>query len=141
MKIFSFLIPYTMSSSSTYTNNNSQYNGDEKCGCGRRVVMRTSLTTKNLGRRFLGCINYKQKNGCNFFVWIDPETCPRGVEYAKIMQAKKEALEGEVEELKMMIESLERGKQIMEVENEALVVKMADLTEENVNLTASNEAL
>ncbi|KAI8539132.1 hypothetical protein RHMOL_Rhmol09G0157300 [Rhododendron molle] len=74
-------------------------------------------------------------------MWIDQETCSRGLEYAKIMQAKKEALEGEVEELKMMIGSLERGKQIMEEENEALVVKMADLTEANVNLTASNEAL
>ncbi|KAI8552016.1 hypothetical protein RHMOL_Rhmol06G0232400 [Rhododendron molle] len=128
-----------MSSSSSYTNNNSQYNGDEKCGCGRRVVMRTSLTTKNPGRRFLGCINYKQRNGCNFFVWIDPKTCSRGLEYAKIMQAKKEALEGEVEELKMKIESLERGKQIMEEENEALVVKMADLTEANVSLQAQIE--
>ncbi|KAI8552021.1 hypothetical protein RHMOL_Rhmol06G0232400 [Rhododendron molle] len=81
----------------------------------------------------------KQRNGCNFFVWIDPKTCSRGLEYAKIMQAKKEALEGEVEELKMKIESLERGKQIMEEENEALVVKMADLTEANVSLQAQIE--
>lgn len=36
---------------------------------------------------------FRKKNGCNFFVWKDPETCPRGLEYAKIMQPKKEALE------------------------------------------------
>ncbi|KAI8524730.1 hypothetical protein RHMOL_Rhmol13G0171500 [Rhododendron molle] len=86
-----------MSSSSSYTTNLSQYDGDERCRCGRRVVMQTSLTVKNPGRRFLGCINYKKENGCNFFVWIDPQTCPRGLEYAKIMQAKKEELEKQVE--------------------------------------------
>ncbi|KAG5542935.1 hypothetical protein RHGRI_015882 [Rhododendron griersonianum] len=89
--------------------------------------MRTSLTVKNPGRRFLGCMNYKEKNGCNFFVWIDPETCPRGLEYAKIMQAKKE--------------ELEKGRQMVEEENDALVVKLADLTEMNVNLTTTIEAV
>lgn len=48
-----------MSSSSTSTNF-SQYKGEERCECGRRVVMRTSLTVKNPGRRFLRCINYKK---------------------------------------------------------------------------------
>ncbi|KAI8567588.1 hypothetical protein RHMOL_Rhmol02G0133500 [Rhododendron molle] len=82
--------------------------------------MRTSLTVKNPGRRFLGCLNYKKKNGCNFFVWVDPQTCERGLEYAKIMQAKKE--------------ELERGIQKLEKENDALFVKLAELTEINVTL-------
>ncbi|KAI8555370.1 hypothetical protein RHMOL_Rhmol05G0169700 [Rhododendron molle] len=130
-----------MSSSSSYTTNLSQYDGNERCRCGRRVVMQTSLTVKNPGRRFLGCINYKKQNGCNFFVWIDPETCPRGLEYAKIMQAKKEELEKQVQGLKMKIERLERGRQMVEEENDALVVKLADLTEMNVNLATTIEAL
>ncbi|KAI8538640.1 hypothetical protein RHMOL_Rhmol09G0119900 [Rhododendron molle] len=130
-----------MSSSSSYMTNLSQYDGDERCRCGRRVVMQTSLTVKNSGRRFLGCSKYKKENGCNFFVWIDPETCPRGLEYAKIMQAKKEQLEKQVEELKMINERLERGRQMVEEENDALVVKLADLTEMNVNLTTTIEAL
>ncbi|KAI8560872.1 hypothetical protein RHMOL_Rhmol04G0289500 [Rhododendron molle] len=130
-----------MSSSSSYTTNLSQYDGDERCRCGRRVVMQTSLTVKNPGRRFLGCINYKKENGCNFFVWIDPQTCPRGLEYAKIMQAKKEELEKQVQELKLRTERLERGRQMVEEENDALVVKLADLTEMNVNLTTTIEAL
>ncbi|KAG5526836.1 hypothetical protein RHGRI_032937 [Rhododendron griersonianum] len=83
----------------------------------------------------------KEKNGCNFFVWIDLETCPRGLEYAKIMQAKKEELEKQVEVLKMKNERLERGRQMVEEENDALVVKLADLTEMNVNLTTTIEAL
>ncbi|XP_058219718.1 uncharacterized protein LOC131330230 [Rhododendron vialii] len=103
--------------------------------------MQTSLTVKNPGRRFLGCINYKKENGCNFFVWIDPETCPRGLEYAKIMQAKKEELEKQIEELKMRTERLERGRQMVEEENDALVVKLADLTEMNVNLRTTIETL
>lgn len=30
-----------------------------KCGCGERVPLRTALTEPNVGRRFLGCVNYK----------------------------------------------------------------------------------
>ncbi|KAI8555248.1 hypothetical protein RHMOL_Rhmol05G0160000 [Rhododendron molle] len=105
-----------MSSSSSYTTNLSQYDGDERCRCGQRVVMQTSLTVKNPGRRFLGCINYK----------IDPETCPRGLEYAKVMQVKKEELDKQVQELKMRTERLERRRQIVEEENDALVVKLAN---------------
>ncbi|KAI8532787.1 hypothetical protein RHMOL_Rhmol11G0241600 [Rhododendron molle] len=123
-----------MSSSSSYTNNYLQHNGDERCGCGRKAVMRTSLTVKNPGRRFLGCLNYKKKNGCNFFVWLDPQTCERGLEYAKIMQAKKEELERQIEDLKMMNNELGRGIQKLEKENDALFVKLAELTEINVKL-------
>lgn len=50
------------------------------------------------------------------------------------MQAKKEALDKEVEDLKI-------GKQMVEQENEALLCKLADLTEMNAQLLARNEAL
>ncbi|KAI8565799.1 hypothetical protein RHMOL_Rhmol03G0289600 [Rhododendron molle] len=94
--------------------------------------MRTSLTVRNPGRRFLGCLNYKKRNGCNFFVWVDPQTCERGLEYAKIMQAKKEELESQIEDLKMMNIELGRGIKKLEEDNDALVVKLAELTEINV---------
>ncbi|XP_058216848.1 uncharacterized protein LOC131327728 [Rhododendron vialii] len=124
-----------MSTSSSYTNNYiQQHNGDERCDCGRKAVMRPSLTVKNPGRRFLGCVNYKQKNGCKFFVWVDPPTCERGLEYAKIMQAKKEELERQIEDFKMMNNELGRGMHKLEQENDALFVKLAELTEINVNL-------
>ncbi|KAG5553443.1 hypothetical protein RHGRI_011358 [Rhododendron griersonianum] len=58
----------------------------------------------------------------------------------KIMQAKKDELEKQVQELKMINEGLERGKQMVEEENDALVVKLADLTEMNINLRTMNEA-
>ncbi|KAG5549575.1 hypothetical protein RHGRI_014782 [Rhododendron griersonianum] len=91
-------------------------------------MMRPSLIVKNPGRR--------KKNGCNFFIWIDPPTCERGLDYAEIMQAKKEELERQVEDLKMMNEELGRGKQKLEEENDALFVKIAELTEINVKLAA-----
>ncbi|KAI8551998.1 hypothetical protein RHMOL_Rhmol06G0231000 [Rhododendron molle] len=57
------------------------------------------------------------------------------------MQAKKEELEEQVQELKMITERLERGRQMVEEQNDALVVKLADLTEMNVKLTTTIEAL
>ncbi|KAG5524081.1 hypothetical protein RHGRI_030922 [Rhododendron griersonianum] len=96
--------------------------------------MRPSLTVKNPGRRFLGCVNYKKNNGCNFFVWVDPPTCERGLEYAKIMQAKKEELERQIEDLKMMNNELGRGIQKLEKENDALFVKITESIEINVKL-------
>ncbi|XP_058212822.1 uncharacterized protein LOC131324742 [Rhododendron vialii] len=96
--------------------------------------MKPSLTVKNPSRRFLGCVNYKKKNGCNFFVWVDPQTCERGLEYAKTMQAKKEELERQIEDLKMMNNELGKGIQKLEKENDALFVKLAELTEINVKL-------
>ncbi|KAI8535461.1 hypothetical protein RHMOL_Rhmol10G0176200 [Rhododendron molle] len=125
-----------MSSSSSYTNNYLQHNGDERCDGRRKAVMRPSLTVKNPGRKFLGCVKYKKSDGCNFFIWVDPPTCERGLEYAKIMQGKKEELERQIEELKMMNKELGRGKQKLEEENDALFVKITELTEIIVKLAA-----
>ncbi|KAH7863188.1 hypothetical protein Vadar_014555 [Vaccinium darrowii] len=126
-----------MSSSSNTTN--SEYpGGDEMCFCRQRPVLRTSLTVANPGRRFLGCKNYKKNNACDYFMWVDKETCRQGLEYAKIMQAKKDELDRQAKELKMMNELLETRKTMVEAENEALLCKLADLTEMNVHL---NEAL
>ncbi|KAH7859841.1 hypothetical protein Vadar_006103 [Vaccinium darrowii] len=123
-----------MSSSSSNITTSQVNEGLPICRCRRRVVIRRSLTVKNPGRRFLGCVNFKKENGCNFFEWVDEETCPSGLEYAKIMQAKKEALEREVEDLTI-------AKQMVEQENEALICKLADLTETNAHLAATIEAL
>ncbi|KAI8557919.1 hypothetical protein RHMOL_Rhmol04G0048100 [Rhododendron molle] len=52
------------------------------------AVNKEGLTALDLCESDWQHMNFKEKNGCNFFVWIDPEICPRGLEYAKIMQAK-----------------------------------------------------
>ena len=37
----------------------------------RSARLSTAHTSKNFGRRFLGCSGYKSAGGCNFFSWID----------------------------------------------------------------------
>ncbi|KAI8556063.1 hypothetical protein RHMOL_Rhmol05G0223600 [Rhododendron molle] len=115
-----------MCSSSSYTSNYSRHNGDKRCGCGRKTTMRPSLIVKNSGRRFLGFVNYKiyqhAKEGWNML--------------RSYKQKKKEELERQVEDLKMMNEELGRGKQQLEEENDAMFMKIAELTEINVKLAA-----
>ncbi|XP_058185832.1 uncharacterized protein LOC131303059 [Rhododendron vialii] len=45
-------------------------------------------TNANPGRRFLGCVNYEEENACNFFIWVDPPPCRRGLEYDRNLQNK-----------------------------------------------------
>ncbi|XP_062109439.1 uncharacterized protein LOC133820854 [Humulus lupulus] len=48
---------------------------NQTCCCQppKAMVVRTSWTTKNPGRRFASCINYKN-GGCSYFDWVDPPT-------------------------------------------------------------------
>ncbi|KAH7853176.1 hypothetical protein Vadar_034341 [Vaccinium darrowii] len=57
-----------MSSTST----TSRFQGP-LCGCGVPAPLRSSNQDPNRGRRFFGCINYKQATACGFFLWLDPE--------------------------------------------------------------------
>ncbi|XP_028751355.1 uncharacterized protein LOC114711168 [Neltuma alba] len=45
--------------------------GCEKCRCGDDIVVFTSWTEQNYGRRFLKCPNHKEQWSCNYFDWID----------------------------------------------------------------------
>ncbi|KAK4438911.1 hypothetical protein Salat_0225700 [Sesamum alatum] len=49
------------------------------CTCGREVVVRTSWTTMNPGRRFRGCPGDAGKY-CGTFQWVDPPMCRRSLE-------------------------------------------------------------
>ncbi|CAN0884593.1 hypothetical protein LINGRAHAP2_LOCUS14888, partial [Linum grandiflorum] len=44
------------------------------CKCGARVVLLTSWTEENLGRRFYSCkLRYSNENNhCQFLLWLDP---------------------------------------------------------------------
>ena len=46
----------------------------EMCFCNKVSVVKTSWTDRNPGRRFL---SYGKRNGCSFFIWIDPPMCDR----------------------------------------------------------------
>ncbi|MED6185114.1 hypothetical protein PIB30_053897 [Stylosanthes scabra] len=47
---------------------------DLLCRHGNRLVLRTSGTKENPGRRFWGCVHYDVQNECDFFKWADAET-------------------------------------------------------------------
>ncbi|KAL8240885.1 hypothetical protein R6Q59_014240 [Mikania micrantha] len=48
------------------------------CHCGRFVIVRTSWTDQNPGRRFYSCP--MQGTKCQFIGWVDPPMCPRSKE-------------------------------------------------------------
>ncbi|KAH7840931.1 hypothetical protein Vadar_023465 [Vaccinium darrowii] len=75
-----------MSSTST----NSRFQGP-CCGCGVPAPLRSSNQDPNRGRRFFGCINYKQPTACGFFLWLDPE---RDME-KELIQAENQVLKRE----------------------------------------------
>ena len=43
----------------------------KRCFCGLEMVVRTSTTASNKGRRFRGCPLFPRKDACNYFHWID----------------------------------------------------------------------
>ncbi|KAH7848185.1 hypothetical protein Vadar_034755 [Vaccinium darrowii] len=88
-----------MSSTST----NSRFQGP-CCGCGVPAPLRSSNQDPNRGRRFFGCINYKQPTACGFFLWLDPE---RDME-KELIQAENQVLKREVQALTKKNEKLRK---------------------------------
>ncbi|KAJ1388546.1 Zinc finger, GRF-type [Sesbania bispinosa] len=43
------------------------------CGCGESLLLFTSSSAKNPGRKFLRCPNWNKNNTCKFFAWLDEE--------------------------------------------------------------------
>ncbi|KAL2335261.1 hypothetical protein Fmac_016474 [Flemingia macrophylla] len=47
------------------------------CHCGELAVLRTAMTSRNVGKKFWGCPNYKngedEEIGCNYFEWAANE--------------------------------------------------------------------
>ncbi|KAJ1429815.1 Zinc finger, GRF-type [Sesbania bispinosa] len=43
------------------------------CRCGQDVLVLTSNSLKNPGRRFFRCPNWKTTHSCRFFQWVDEE--------------------------------------------------------------------
>ncbi|KAJ9542022.1 hypothetical protein OSB04_028528 [Centaurea solstitialis] len=61
-----------MSSSSSHRIRSSRSEIDDGlCFCGDPLVLKTSWTSRNPGRRFLSCPNYGTSHECNKFKWMD----------------------------------------------------------------------
>ncbi|XP_019183765.1 PREDICTED: uncharacterized protein LOC109178688 [Ipomoea nil] len=71
-----------MSSSSSCTRRRYNVGGSveiRECECGNELVIRTSWTDRNPGRRFFHCSESPGRKGCGFFEWTDPPMCPRSI--------------------------------------------------------------
>ncbi|KAB1220295.1 hypothetical protein CJ030_MR3G019041 [Morella rubra] len=49
-----------------------------RCFCDLRAISTTAFTDENWGRRFWGCVKYKDGGHCNYFAWRDPKMCAYG---------------------------------------------------------------
>ena len=61
--------------------------------------MKTSWTSKNPGRRFIGCRNWRSKTSCGFFDWIYPDSTQSWI---TDLQSNNGRLKRETEDLKKM---------------------------------------
>ncbi|CAA0823610.1 Unknown protein [Striga hermonthica] len=65
---------------------------DEYCRCGKKTVMITSWTDNNPGRRFATC----KRNGCKYYVWIDPPMCTRARQIIPGLKRRLDEAEAEL---------------------------------------------
>ncbi|XP_012838688.1 PREDICTED: uncharacterized protein At4g04775-like [Erythranthe guttata] len=63
-------------SSNKFFSNNANREHPAFCDCGRKLLVQTSWTSANPGRRFLSCPR-RGGTACSIFYWYDPEMCQR----------------------------------------------------------------
>ncbi|KAG8388721.1 hypothetical protein BUALT_Bualt02G0154800 [Buddleja alternifolia] len=86
------------SSSSTTTSKGSKH----ECHCKKVVVIRTSWTKKNPGRRFYAC----EIGKCSFFDWEDDPMCARSMVIIPGLLAKINKLEGDLAKINKLEEEI-----------------------------------
>ncbi|KAI8535777.1 hypothetical protein RHMOL_Rhmol10G0200200 [Rhododendron molle] len=128
--------PYPRSSPTTMSNARSSTpeHLNVLCGCGLRAPLRTALTEPNVGRRFLGCVNYKMEEWKMKEDWNALEMEDLETKNEELM-LKIDEVEAKNEELRLKIEDMEaknlifRGRnKLMKEEIELANVKVKLLT-------------
>ncbi|KAB1224221.1 hypothetical protein CJ030_MR2G013763 [Morella rubra] len=104
------------------------------CDCGLIAPLKMTLIDFNPGRHFFGCAKWNEKfkqESCNFFLWYDPSTCPRGMEVGPMLTKKIKALESDKSDLEIKnkrlmknIKALESEKLDLEITNKRLKIRM-----------------
>ncbi|KAJ1422913.1 Zinc finger, GRF-type [Sesbania bispinosa] len=51
----------------------SSNSGSKTCACGDTLLLLTSSSSKNPGRKFFRCPNWKKENSCDYFQWLDDQ--------------------------------------------------------------------
>ncbi|XP_077243069.1 uncharacterized protein LOC143883611 [Tasmannia lanceolata] len=101
------------SAGSSSSGKHSQGSAFTPCHCGQRAPLRTSWTSTNFGRRFLGCSGYEMNASCGFFEWVDPPICVRGSAIVpKVMQKFSKVL-AELQRLDAEVDKYRRRKKIL----------------------------
>ncbi|KAB1206513.1 hypothetical protein CJ030_MR7G000031 [Morella rubra] len=62
-----------------------------KCYCNLRAKSTIAFTDENFGRRFWGCVKFKDGGHCNYFAWRDPKMCSFGrrvIRQLRVMHAQ-----------------------------------------------------
>ncbi|KAG5557386.1 hypothetical protein RHGRI_007593 [Rhododendron griersonianum] len=122
--------PYPRSSSTTMSNARSSTpeHFNVLCGCRLRAPLRTALTELNVGRRILGCVNYKDDNPCKFFDWVDPPTCERGKEFGNLIVKKNmDLLKDRENGFGLEIEQWQKREEWFEVKINCMTKKLKEL--------------
>ncbi|KAG5520597.1 hypothetical protein RHGRI_033246 [Rhododendron griersonianum] len=110
-------------------------NGDPNmlCNCGIRSPLRCTKSGLNAGRRFYGCLNYKTKFRCEFFMWVNPpksESTQSNIENTHNLQTHNSELQGKVDELESRVEVLEAMKEQMHKEVQQMQKKIGQMQKE-----------
>ncbi|KAI8559036.1 hypothetical protein RHMOL_Rhmol04G0143500 [Rhododendron molle] len=82
----------------------------------------------------IGAGPFEETNACKFFVWVDPATCPRGLDYGRHLQEK-------IKELEKKEDNLERLNEVMEKDLQKMMKKMDKLMRINNELKKKNEVM
>ncbi|GER42737.1 GRF zinc finger containing protein [Striga asiatica] len=92
------------------------------CGCVKPsvVVVRTSWTSENPGRRFYSCKKYKDGGGCNFFAWVDGPICNRSKQVIPGLLRKSN-------ELRQKLQQIQEENDKLKEENKNLAAEMKSL--------------
>ncbi|KAI8002440.1 hypothetical protein LOK49_LG08G00713 [Camellia lanceoleosa] len=85
-----------MASSFSSQSGHSRTNAPRLCYCGEISPVKTSMASRNMGRRFYGYARYEVDATCGYFKWIDPPMCQHGREVLPKMVAKMNRLENEL---------------------------------------------
>nr|GMD37749.1 zinc finger, GRF-type [Ipomoea batatas] len=108
--------------SSGSSNTRRRYNFGEsmeirECECGRQLVIRTSWTDRNPGRRFWHCSESAVSSvfgmkGCGFFDWADPPMCPRAISIIPGLLRRINRDREEIERLKAILDVIAKEKEV-----------------------------
>ncbi|KAG2300112.1 hypothetical protein Bca52824_036584 [Brassica carinata] len=87
-----------------------QNSGRKLCFCRLDAKIRQAWTDKNPGRRFYGCPRYKEKNGCQYFKWVDVEDVRDRIEEQRSLI---EQLHETISELAHNLERIQQEEEIV----------------------------